>query len=109
MENQRLVQLLSFLEQSPNDSFTRYSLGLEYLSQADYSSALGYFEQLLAQDPGYLATYYQLGRCLRLLQRDQEAMTIYKAGIEKARDARKQHTLAELQNALLNTELGEEP
>lgn len=109
MENQRLVQLLSFLEQSPNDSFTRYSIGLEYLSSGNCSAALEHFELLLAQDPAYLATYYQLGRCLRLLSRDQEAIAIYQAGIEKAREARKQHTLAELQNALLNTELGEEP
>lgn len=109
MENSRLNQLFSFLERSPLDSFTLYSIGLEYLQMEDYGKAQSYFDKVVNNDPDYLGTYYQLGKCLRLLENDEEALAIYRQGMERAKEQKKQHTYAELQNALMNTELGEDP
>lgn len=109
MENSRLNQLFSFLERSPLDSFTLYSIGLEYLQMEDYKNAQNYFQKVYNHDPSYLGTYYQLAKCLRLLDNDEEAMEIYRQGMEQAKTQKKQHTFAELQNALMNTELGEDP
>lgn len=109
MENSRLIQLFSFLERSPLDSFTLYSIGLEYLKMEDYEKARSYFDKVHHHDPDYLGTYYQLAKCLRLLSLDDLAMDIYRQGMERAKAQQKQHTYAELQNELMNTELGEEP
>lgn len=109
MENPRLKQLFTFLERSPQDSFTLYSIGLEYLKSEAYDQALVYFERVFDFDPDYLGTYYQLGKCLRLSGDDDRAMEIYRKGMEKAREQGKQHTYSELQNALMNTEIGEDP
>lgn len=109
MENSRLNQLFSFLERSPLDSFTLYSIGLEYLQMEAYDKAHTYFQKVVDNDPDYLGTYYQLGKCLRLLDNDDEAMEMYRQGMKRAQEQKKQHTYAELQNALMNTELGEDP
>ena len=73
------------------------------------SEAKNYFERLLSFHPDYLGAYYQLGRCLRLMGLDKEAIAMYQIGIEKAKEKKQQHTLSELQNALMNAEIGEEP
>lgn len=109
MENPRLNQLFTFLERSPKDSFTLYSIGLEYLNGENIDKALEYFQRVHSFDPDYLGTYYQLGKCLRLNGEDDRAMEIYRQGMEKAREQQKQHTFSELQNALMNTEIGEDP
>ncbi len=109
MENRRLQQLLSFLAQDPQDSFVLYSIAFELLQMEQLAEAQTYFERLLHHHPAYLGAYYQYGKCLRLLGQDAAAIEIYRQGMARASAAKEQHTFAELQNALMNTELGEEP
>lgn len=109
MENPRLNQLFTFLNRAPRDSFTLYSIGLEYLQSGQFVQARTYLERVLEYDPDYLGTYYQLGRCLRLLEDDETAISVYQQGMEKALGQSRQHIYAELQNALMNTEIGEDP
>ena len=98
--NDRLNQMLIFLEQDPNDSFTRYAVGLEYLSLKDYELAIRHFTTLLNQDSDYLATYYQLGGIYATLEQFDKAEEIYNSGIKVARKQADIHTLSELQFAL---------
>ncbi len=96
----RLEQMLSFLEQDPNDSFTRYAVGLEYMSLKDYPTAARYLNELRERDPAYVATYYQLGQLYTTLEEWDKAEEAYTAGTAVARNVRDLHALSELQAAL---------
>jgi Tfp pilus assembly protein PilF len=96
----RLEKLQEFLIQDPSDSFTRYAIGLEYMSAKDFETAALTFEELLRLDPDYLATYYQLGAVYNELARMDEARAIYNRGIAAARKAGDTHTASEIEAAL---------
>jgi tetratricopeptide (TPR) repeat protein len=100
----RIEQLKIFLEESPNDAFLNYALATEYIGLGDDVQAEIVFRQLLEKSPDYVATYYHLGKLLERKQLKSEAMDIYRAGIEKARAVGEQHSLSELQSALLELE-----
>jgi len=96
----RLEKLQSFLEQDPNDSFTRYAIGLEYASMKDHDAAIKTFEELRGKDANYVATYYQLAGCYREKGDKAKAEETYKLGIKVARSANDLHAASELQAAL---------
>jgi tetratricopeptide (TPR) repeat protein len=96
----RLDQMLSFLEQDPNDSFSRYAVALEYMALKDYRRAAEYLIGLRERDPAYVATYYQLGQVHTALEEWDEAEEAYNAGIKVGRQAGDLHAVSELQAAL---------
>jgi tetratricopeptide (TPR) repeat protein len=96
----RLEKLQEFLTADPNDSFTRYAIGLEYLSMKDFPKAAEIMEVLIINDPGYVATYYQLGDCYRQMKENEKAKNCYKNGMMHARAANDLHTVSELLMAL---------
>lgn len=95
----RLEKLQQFLALEPDDSFTKYAIGLEYASMKDYPSAITHFEELLAKDPGYVATYYQLADAYRISGNNEKAIETYKSGIATAKKAGDLHAASELQAA----------
>lgn len=96
----RLEQMLAFLEQDPNDSFSRYAVALEYMGTKDYATARTYLTELRERDPGYVATYYQLGQVCTSLEDWDCAEEAYAAGTQVARGAGDLHAVSELQAAL---------
>ncbi len=96
----RLEQLQKFLEQDPNDSFTRYAIGLELASMKSFDKAIEQFESLRSVDPSYVATYYQLASAYREMKNRAKAEEIYKSGIAVARKANDLHAASELQQAM---------
>jgi tetratricopeptide (TPR) repeat protein len=102
----RLEQLQKFLTQDPNDSFTRYAIGLELASAEQVSEAIAAFEELRTRDAGYVPTYYQLAGCYKDDGDREKAEEVYKEGIRRARSANDLHAASELQAAL--DELDEE-
>ncbi len=96
----RLETMLGFLEQDPNDSFTRYAVALEYISARNYQTAVEYLAELRRRDPAYTATYYQLGAALAALEQWDAAEEAYRAGIVVARASGDLHTASELDAAL---------
>jgi tetratricopeptide (TPR) repeat protein len=83
----------------PDDSFTKYAIGLEYASMKEYPAAITNFEELLAKDPAYVATYYQLADAYRISGNSEKAIATYKEGITAAKKANDPHTASELQAA----------
>ncbi len=81
----RLEALLKLFEKDPNDSFTIYGIGLEYLSQKDFSNAEKYFQFLLEKDPNYVPVYIQYAQLKEKLNQINEAKLLYHKGIEKAK------------------------
>lgn len=96
----RLETMLGFLEQDPDDSFTRYAVALEYVSAKDYDQALAYFTELRRRDPEYVATYYQLGQTYVTLERWDEAEEAFRSGVAAGRRAGDLHAVSELAAAL---------
>ncbi|UPK67044.1 tetratricopeptide repeat protein [Chitinophaga filiformis] len=96
----RIARIKEFLKDSPNDSFLKHALALEYIKIGDDSAARSLFEELLAYEPGYVGSYYHLGRLLERAGLLQEAMAIFEKGMEMAKAANDRHAYNELQAAL---------
>jgi len=96
----RIEILSGFLQQDPNDSFSRYALALEYVKAGRTDDARREFETVLEKDPSYVATYYQLGGFYRSQGLKHEAEKTYRTGIAVASKAGDSHTQSELEGAL---------
>ena len=100
-EPSRLDELKSLVAQFPSDPFPLYGLAMEHRSLGDVAAARATFEQLLARFPDYVPQYLMYGQLLAGAAADKEAARrILGTGIEKARAARNNHALGELQSAL---------
>jgi Tfp pilus assembly protein PilF len=95
----RIVKLKEFLQASPQDSFVQHALALEYVKLGDDSTARQLFEELLAREPGYVGSYYHLGKLLERNDHIPEAISAYEKGMVAARSAGDQHALGELKAA----------
>lgn len=100
MKNNRIGQLLSFLEEDPSDSFTRFALALEYLKLEDYQAAGAHFEYILQNEPRYLGVYYHLGKLMEHIGKPDQAESLYLKGIEQAELVSDAHAAKELREAL---------
>ena len=96
----RIEVLKGFLKDSPNDSFSRYALALEYVKAGQSDDALREFETVKKNDPDYLATYFHLGQLYQTLGHRHEAEKTLRAGITVAAKAGDEHTRSELEGAL---------
>ncbi|MBO9659310.1 MAG: hypothetical protein J7527_10845 [Chitinophagaceae bacterium] len=95
----RVQKLKDFLQKSPNDSFLRHALALEYIKAGEDKAAREEFEGLLANDPAYVGSYYHLAKLLERTGTTQEAVAVYETGIEQAKKAGDMHALGELRGA----------
>lgn len=100
----RIEKLLAFLKEDPDDAFTRFALAQEYAKQGKPERALEHYEELLADRPDYLGTYFHLGELYRLLGREEDARATFQAGIAEAERQNDLHTRSELQNVLMNAD-----
>lgn len=98
MSNSKIGQLLEFLKEDPEDSFTLYALALEY-EKYDDKKAKEQYDLLLKEHSDYLATYYQAGKWYEKLDKGI-SKEIYKRGMMVAHKQAKTKTYNELQNAL---------
>jgi tetratricopeptide (TPR) repeat protein len=98
MTNSRLMQLLEYLDEDPNDSFTIYAIAMEY-SKTDEKKALEYYNKLLNANANYVATYYHAGKLHEKMGNKKEAEGIYKKGMEISKNLKNIHAFSELQSA----------
>ena len=95
----RIAQIKAFLENSPNDSFLKHALALEYIKQQNDAAAKDIFEELLAAEPGYVGSYYHLGKLLERNGERDAAIATYEKGMLVAKEAKDMHAYNELQAA----------
>ena len=100
----RVAALRAFLDEDPDDPFTRFALAQEHAQRGETDDALAYYEGLVLDRPDYVGTYYHLGALYRALGRDGDAQSTLNAGIDAATAAGDTHARAELQSALLEAE-----
>jgi len=100
MSDSRIESLKQMLVKDPNDSFAKYALGLEYMSQNEFEPAKEIFESLRLADPKYSATYYQLGKVYEMLGDSQLAKKVYEQGIFVTTQQGEDHARSELEQAV---------
>jgi Tfp pilus assembly protein PilF len=93
----RINKLQEYLQSSPKDNFLRHALALEYVKMGDEDSARKLFESILYDDPGYVGSYYHLGKLLERIGENQQAVQWYEKGMAAAKSAGDQHSYNELQ------------
>lgn len=96
---ERIEQLKEFLQTNPTDSFLKHALALEYIKLGDDVTARTIFEELLAHEPGYVGSYYHLGKLFERLGENEKAIEWYEKGMEVAKEKGEQHALGELRGA----------
>jgi cytochrome c-type biogenesis protein CcmH/NrfG len=96
----RREMLEGFLAAHPNDAFARYGLAMECANQGDSTAAAENFEKLLADNPNYVAGYFQYGQLLARLSRTADAKRTLTQGIEVARRTGDHHAGSEMETAL---------
>jgi tetratricopeptide (TPR) repeat protein len=99
MKSNRLDQLLSFLEASPNDSFILFAIAKEFEKYKEYENALEYYLKLKQEDENYVGLYYHLGKLYEKKAAYQTALEAYIKGIEVAKAAGDRHAQGELSEA----------
>ena len=78
----RIDMLKEMLKEEPGDSFLIYAIALEHVKNGESKKALKMLEHLLAEDPQYLAAYYQLA----LIYADEAKFDLLLKIIEKGRE-----------------------
>jgi len=96
---ERIEKLKSFLVSSPADSFVQHALALEYIKLGDINGARKLFEDILTREPGYIGSYYHLGKLLENSGEQGLAVEWYKKGMVQAKKANDNHAYNELQAA----------
>jgi len=95
----RIEKLKEFLKASPSDSFLLHALALEYVKIANDTEAKKLFETILEKEPGYIGSYYHLGKLLERTGENEAAIKVYEKGMEVAKAAKDNHSYSELQGA----------
>ena len=83
----RIDKLKAYLSENPQDSFLQHALALEYIKQGRDEEARVLFQSVLDREPGYVGSYYHLGKLLERLGEAEAAIVVYKKGMEEAKKA----------------------
>lgn len=97
--SERIEKIKAFLKDNPADPFLNHAIALEYVKIGDEAHAKEHFERNLSNAPGYVATYYHLGKLMERTGNQQDAINTYEKGMEMAKAAKDMHTYNELQAA----------
>ncbi len=95
----RIEKLKEYLSASPADSFLQHALALEYIKLGNDTIARNLFEEILAREPGYIGSYYHLGRLIERNGNAEAAVKVYEKGMEEAKNAGDGHAYGELKAA----------
>lgn len=104
MSSTRLEQLRAMLAEDPGDHFLRYAIALEMRRAGNMEQAIADLQQLLVEDPKYIACYYQLAMLLAETGRTDDAVHVCEAGAMQCivtRDTKARGELMQLRMALV--------
>jgi tetratricopeptide (TPR) repeat protein len=92
----RIAKLQELLLVNPADAFAQHALALEFIKIGNDAEARKHFEELLDREPGYVGSYYHLGKLLERGGDIDKAIKIYEKGMEEAKKAGDQKAYGEL-------------
>ena len=93
---EKIEQLKSYLVRSPDDSFLKHALALEYIKMGRDELAKDLFVEILTRDPSYIGTYYHLGRLLERSGEMAAAKSWFEKGMAASKSAGDPHSYQEL-------------
>ncbi|NUO03245.1 MAG: tetratricopeptide repeat protein [Saprospiraceae bacterium] len=99
MSTDRMRQLLTFLQQAPEDSFLTFAVAKEYEGLQQWEDALAWYLKITEKEPGFVGVYYHLGKLYQRLEQPEQAIAAYKTGMAAAQKAGDQHAYNELAGA----------
>jgi len=102
----KIAMLTEILQANPADSFARYGLAMEYLSQENAEKALEEFAATIQHNPDYVPAYQMSGQTLAKLHRTDEAKKILQDGLAAAQRTGNRHASSEMGALLDELELG---
>lgn len=96
----RIDKIREMIDKGGKDSFLQHALALEYLKLGRDEEALAQFRDVLDREPGYVGSYYHLGKLLERQELPDEARATYEKGLVEALKAGDRHSHTELRAAL---------
>jgi tetratricopeptide (TPR) repeat protein len=103
----RIELLQSFIETSPTDPFPRYGLAIELKNLGKLDDAARAFADLIDKFPDYTPAYLHAGSVLVGLGQRDQAIAVYRAGIQACERKRDHHAKGEIEAALADLEANE--
>ncbi|SEJ71608.1 hypothetical protein SAMN05192553_10991 [Cyclobacterium xiamenense] len=100
-KHDRVKELVTYMEEEPDNPFNIYALALEYQNQ-DKEKASFYFNKLLREHKSYLPCYYHAAKLFAELGLPEQAESTFVAGIQLAKTQNNTHAQRELENAYFN-------
>lgn len=92
----RIAMLTEILAASPDDTFARYGLAMEYGKAGQIEQALAEFKTLIEKNPDYTPAYFMAAQTLAGAERVDEAKRMLVDGISSARRTGNQHAQSEM-------------
>ena len=102
----KIAMLTDILTQNPADSFARYGLAMEHLSQGNTDAALDEFAATTQHNPDYVPAYQMSGQTLAKLHRTDDAKQRLRDGLLAAERTGNRHAASEMQALLDELEEG---
>ena len=92
----RIALLTEILTATPDDTFARYGLALEYSKAGQTEQALREFKILIEKNPDYTPAYFMAAQTLAGASRVDEAERMLVDGIASARRTGNTHAQSEM-------------
>jgi tetratricopeptide (TPR) repeat protein len=104
----RREKIEAMLVDEPGDTFLRYSLAMEFRSEANHDASIAKLRELTHDQPPYVPAFFMAAQQLSDLGRIDEARSFLRDGIDEARRQGDSHAAAEMSELLANLgDLGE--
>jgi predicted Zn-dependent protease len=92
----RIAILTEILTASPEDTFARYGLAMEYAKAGQIEQSLAEFKTLIEKNPDYTPAYFMAAQTLATADRTDEAKRMLVDGISSARRTGNTHAQSEM-------------
>jgi predicted Zn-dependent protease len=100
----RREKLEAMLVDAPDDTFLHYALAMDDAGAGQVAPAIDRLRGIVARDPGYVPTYFQLGKLLLDSGDEAAGKLVLESGIGVAEAAGDDHAADELRGLLSLTE-----
>ncbi|MFI5203641.1 MAG: hypothetical protein ACHQF2_04015 [Flavobacteriales bacterium] len=104
MSEDRIKLLKEWMQTDSTDPFLPYALALEFKKAGQLTETADTLCTLLNTFPDYLPVYYQLGILFEETGKKENALQVYRTGLQKAREQKDAKTAGEISEAIQRLE-----
>ncbi len=92
----RREKIEAMLSETPEDTFLKYALALEWDKENEHEKSLTLFQDLMNAQPAYVPAFFMAGQMLARIDRENDARPIIEQGIKEARQQGNDHAAGEM-------------